>query len=243
MAGIFKDAQNKDLLRLPAFFRPGFFPQNRPAIHKKAAGEGDFVNLPYMNLPALDQQYWNNRYLDNDSGWDLGAPSTPLKTYIDQLQDKDLRILVPGAGNAYEAEYLWEKGFRNTFVIDLAPEAIAGFSSRVPGFPAEQLICGDFFGLSGSFDLILEQTFFCALNPALRQEYATKMARLLKPGGKLVGVLFNDKLNDDQPPFGGTPEEYEKYFRAGFRFDTWESCTNSIAPRAGREWFMILSKA
>ena len=30
----------------------------------------------------------------------IGAPSLPLKTYIDQLINKDLRILMPGAGNA-----------------------------------------------------------------------------------------------------------------------------------------------
>lgn len=60
------------------------------------------------------------------------------------------------------------------------------------------------FSLKDSFDLIIEQTFFCALDPKLRPEYAVKMAELLKPGGRLVGVLFNDTLNNDKPPFGGT---------------------------------------
>ena len=54
----------------------------------------------------LSQSYWNNRYLENDFGWDTGSITTPLKTYIDGLTDKSLKILIPGAGNSYEAEYL-----------------------------------------------------------------------------------------------------------------------------------------
>ena len=52
------------------------------------------------------KEYWINRYKEERTGWDIGYPSTPLKEYIDQLQDKNLRILIPGAGNGYEAEYL-----------------------------------------------------------------------------------------------------------------------------------------
>ena len=53
------------------------------------------------------KNYWTNRYSKAKTGWDIGYPSTPLKTYFDQLENKDLRILIPGAGNAYEAEYLF----------------------------------------------------------------------------------------------------------------------------------------
>ena len=58
---------------------------------------------------TLDDQYWSERYSQNKTGWDIGYPSTPLKEYIDQVTDLDLNILIPGCGNAYEAEYLLEK--------------------------------------------------------------------------------------------------------------------------------------
>jgi thiopurine S-methyltransferase len=64
----------------------------------------------------------------------------------------------------------------------------------------------------------------------------------LKPGGKLVGLLFNDKLNTDKPPFGGNKEEYTWYFEKYFDLKTFESCHNSIKPRAGRELFIKFSK-
>jgi len=65
--------------------------------------------------------YWSTRYDEARTGWDIGYPSTPLKTYIDQLTDKNTRILIPGAGNAHEAAYLFEKGFLNTVILDISP--------------------------------------------------------------------------------------------------------------------------
>ncbi|MDH5647012.1 MAG: TPMT family class I SAM-dependent methyltransferase, partial [Candidatus Heimdallarchaeota archaeon] len=59
---------------------------------------------------------WNKRYADKQTGWDIGSISTPLKQYFDQLTDTSLRLLIPGAGNSYEAEYLYSKGFQNVTV-------------------------------------------------------------------------------------------------------------------------------
>ena len=89
--------------------------------------------------------FWANRYEDNMTGWDIGAPSTPLVKYFDQLADKQLKILIPGAGNAYEAEYLWSQGFSNVHVLDIAPQPLAALQKRVPDFPAAQLIQANFF--------------------------------------------------------------------------------------------------
>ena len=45
-----------------------------------------------------ERDYWSNRYEEQRLGWDIGHPSTPLVEYIEQLDRKDLRILIPGAG-------------------------------------------------------------------------------------------------------------------------------------------------
>lgn len=193
-------------------------------------------------MEALDEQFWANRYQANETGWDLGAPSTPLKEYINSLTNKDLTILIPGAGNAYEAEYLWLQGFKNVHVIDIAQPPLQNLLERVEGFPAAQAIYGDFFTHAGSYNLILEQTFFCAINPSLRAAYAKQMHSLLAPGGILAGVVFNAVLNDDKPPFTGFADDYKQYFDPYFTYLRYEACTNSIAPRAGREWFIELQK-
>ncbi|MGB0881955.1 MAG: methyltransferase domain-containing protein [Vicingaceae bacterium] len=188
----------------------------------------------------LSKDFWENRYQNNDIGWDVGEVTTPLKAYFDQLEDKSLSILIPGAGNAYEAEYLHNQGFKNVVVIDIAPTAISKFKERVTNFPEEQVINQNFFDFEGQFDIIVEQTFFCAIDKNLREEYANQVHKLLKPKGKLVGLMFNAPLNDDHPPFGGSVEEYKMYFNPLFDIEIMDSAYNSILPRSGREVFVKL---
>lgn len=193
-------------------------------------------------MQNLDQDYWQDRYVDGETGWDIGSPSTPLKTYFDQLTDKDLKILVPGAGNAHEVEYLFKKGFKNVFLLDWAKQALLNFKKRNPEFPDAQLLQEDFFKHQGEYDLIVEQTFFCAINPALRQQYAQKVNSLLNNDGKLVGLFFGREFDEPGPPFGGNIKEYKSYFDDNFDFWVFEECHNSIEPRKGSELFALLKK-
>ena len=55
-----------------------------------------------------------------------------MKKYIDQKLNKDLAILIPGAGNSYEAIYLMEQGFTNITVIDIAPTVIQLLKEKYP---------------------------------------------------------------------------------------------------------------
>ncbi len=111
-------------------------------------------------MEELSAAFWSSRYKTNETGWDIGEISTPLKDYFDQLTDKSISILIPGAGNAYEAEYLYQQGFKNVSVLDYAQEPLNNFSQRVPAFPKNKLIHQDFFLHKGCYDLIIEQTFF-----------------------------------------------------------------------------------
>jgi thiopurine S-methyltransferase len=190
----------------------------------------------------LNKEYWDEKYALNITGWNIGYISTPIKTYIDQLSNKNLKILIPGAGNSYEAEYLWTKGFKNLFVLDIAKQPLINLKERVPDFPESHLIHKDFFDLEDTYDLIIEQTFFCALDPKLRQDYAIKMSNLLSKKGKLVGLLFDFELTQVGPPFGGDKEEYLEYFNKLFKIKAFDRAYNSIKPRMNRELFFIFEK-
>ena len=137
---------------------------------------------------------------------------------------------------------MFEKGFTNVFQLDLAPSSLQQFSKRVPAFPNSQLLVEDFFAHTGSYDYIVEQTFFCALDPSLRPEYVNKAHELLSAGGKLIGLLFETDFGKDHPPFGGQREEYLDQFTTHFKVHTFETAHNSIKPRMGREIFMILER-
>lgn len=189
----------------------------------------------------LNKEFWTSKYETANIGWDTGSITTPLKTYFDQLTDRSLKILIPGCGNGYEAEYLHQNGFDVT-VVDLSDFPLKNLKKRCPGFENESLIQTDFFKFKGSFDIIIEQTFFSALNPNLRNAYAEKMHSLLKQEGKVVGLLFNIDLFKDHPPFGGNKELYEPIFKPYFDFRVFDQAYNSIEPRKGNELFINLVK-
>ncbi|GAB4162826.1 MAG: methyltransferase domain-containing protein [Winogradskyella sp.] len=195
-----------------------------------------------MKKNKFDKTYWENRYKENKTGWNIGYASPPIKKYIEQLNNKSACILIPGAGNSFEAEFLWDNGFKNTFVLDIAKQPLENLKNRVQTFPDDHLLHQDFFELNKSFDLIIEQTFFCALSPNLRTQYVDKMYELLKPGGKLVGLLFDFPLTESGPPFGGSRKEYLSLFNEKFKIATLEPSINSIKERQGNELFFIFEK-
>ena len=190
----------------------------------------------------LGQSYWNKQYETNTTGWDLGEVSPPIKAYIDQIQNKNCRILIPGCGNTYEADYLLQQNFTNITIIDIAPTLVEKLKNKYADNPNIHIILGDFFTHHGQYDLIIEQTFFCAINPTLRESYVKKMIELLAPNGKLMGVLFDRTFDIQGPPFGGSQEEYKKSFEPNFDFIHFMPCYNSYHKRANTELFILLQK-
>ncbi|MBY0478487.1 MAG: methyltransferase domain-containing protein [Chitinophagaceae bacterium] len=193
-----------------------------------------------MTEQILDADWWSNRYLQQQTGWDIGYSSTPLQTYMNSVEDKNSAILIPGCGNSYEAEALLNAGFTNITLLDISPVLTAALKQKFSNTTIE-IITGDFFEHSGQYDLILEQTFFCALDPSHREAYVKHMFSLLKKTGRLAGVLFN-RAFEGGPPFGGSKELYEKLFNQSFTIKKMELCYNSIEPRSGTELFFILEK-
>jgi SAM-dependent methyltransferase len=189
----------------------------------------------------LDQEYWDKQYISKATGWDLGQVSPPIKKYVDNLKDKHINILIPGCGNTYEAEYLLEQGFTNVTVIDIAPTLVKNLQKKFKNNTNINIVLGDFFEHQADYELIIEQTFFCALPPTMREQYVSKMHQLLSDKGKLIGLLFN-KTFESGPPFGGSQSEYEQLFEPHFEFLQMDLCQNSIKPRANSELFIEFQK-
>ncbi len=196
-------------------------------------------------MPTIDELYWDSRYKQGKTGWDIGKPSEPIKCYIDQLSNKELKILIPGCGNAYEAEYLIQQGFKNIHLVDISETLVEklklNFKSEIESGRIK-ITKTDFFDLEGSYDLIVEQTFFCAIEPKLRNKYANQINKLLNKKGKLVGLLFNFIFEDSGPPFGGNMQEYITILGQFLKIKTFEVCYNSIKPRETKELFLIAEK-
>ena len=193
------------------------------------------------NEKVLDQHYWEAQYKTNATGWDLGKVSPPIKEYTDTLDDKNISILIPGCGNSYEAEYLLSQGFTNITLMDIAPTLVENLQEKFKNYPNVKIVLGDFFEHQGQYDLVIEQTFFCALPPVMREQYVRKIHQLLSDNGKLVGLLFN-KTFESGPPFGGSHSEYVQLFGDRFEFLQLDFCQNSITPRINSELFIEFQK-
>ena len=174
----------------------------------------------------------------------------PLLKAFGELQDRHAAVLIPGAGRAYEAEALHRAGFKQVHVLDWAEEALQALKKRVPDFPEGHLHQEDFFAHrakpEAGYQVLVEQTFFCAIHPRQRPDYVRKAAALLAPKGLLLGLLFQGPLNDagagQGPPYGGDAEGYRRLFEPHFHIEHMETSPHSIEPRAGRELLLRARK-
>ncbi len=200
------------------------------------------MNEDQKIISKLDQNFWNDRWINNETGWDIGYASPPIDEYISQYKNKDAKVLIPGCGSGHEAALLSSKGYTHITVVDISPEACQRLEKKFENHSNIQVICEDFFKLQGRFDLIIEQTFFCAIPPSMRAQYVQKAHSLLSENGKMAGVLFNKNFDKPGPPFGGSIEEYQKLFDRFFYIKKMENCYNSITPRSNTEVFIIIEK-
>lgn len=190
----------------------------------------------------LNQNYWNERWEKEETGWDIGYSSPPIEDYVMQYSNKNARILIPGCGNAHEAEFLLEKGFKDITILDISDFAVNILKEKFKHNPEVKVICEDFFTHKGQYDLMIEQTFFCAIPTIMRSNYAKKASELLNENGRIIGVLFNKIFEKKGPPFGGTEAEYRFTFKKYFEIEKMEACYNSIPQRTDSEVFINLKK-
>ncbi|MES2799978.1 MAG: methyltransferase domain-containing protein [Bacteroidota bacterium] len=191
---------------------------------------------------ALDQHFWNTQWEAKTTGWDIGYAAPAIEEYVKTIEEKAIVILIPGCGNAYEAELFVKLGFQNITLIDIAPKAVEILQEKFNTTPQVNVLCADFFQHEGQYDLIIEQTFFCALPTSERSNYAKKMSELLTPQGKLAGLLFNRTFEKQGPPFGGSASEYRPLFEPFFTIDKMAITDKSIPQRKGTELFIEFTK-
>ena len=195
-----------------------------------------------MNQIQLDKNFWDERWKTQKTGWDIGYSSPAIEEYILQYADKEAKVLIPGCGNAYEVEFLLKQGFSKITVLDISPSAVQILKDKYSDKKGVSVICENFFEHQGIYDLVIEQTFFCAISPSLRPEYAKKMHELLNENGRIIGVMFNRNFDKMGPPFGGSIAEYEQVFKKYFKIQMMDECYNSIQARKGSEIFINLKK-
>jgi len=179
---------------------------------------------------------WEARYQTHDMPWEKGEPSPGLVDFLAaHARQPRGSVLVPGCGTGHDVRAWAAAGFTVTG-CDLAPSAIqlAREKNDAAGLTA-QFILGDFLAdaATGPYDWIFEHTLFCAIDPALRDDYVNAVVRRLKAGGGYLAV--NYLIPDtDGPPFGTTREELVRRFSPRFDLQA-EWVPRSYPNRTGLE--------
>lgn len=193
---------------------------------------------------------WDQRYREGSDAWELGRAAPPLEAFLrtdPRAPQPPGRVLVPGCGRGHEAALLADLGYA-VVALDFSAEAIQR-GQQVHGVNRPELrwLQVDLFDgaalaeagvTAGSLQGVLEHTCFCALDPALRGAYWNTVARLLAPGGWLLG-LFWCHPRPGGPPWGSDPTALgQQGLAAGFTQQVWEPARGSVAARDG-EWLGV----
>ena len=195
--------------------------------------------------PGYSREDWENHYETNDLGWDLGEVAPPFVRLWEERKLSPCKVIIPGCGRGHEAIFLAEHGFQITAVdytcgaVRLLDDALK--TKHLSG----KVLRHDFFELdssyNNSFDLMLENTFFCAINPIMRQKYVATAERILKSGALLVG-LFYETGKEGGPPFNTRKVDIEENFSELFMIESLGKTCHSTKQRQGKEWSAIFKK-
>ena len=191
-------------------------------------------------------QEWEKKYIDGDTGWDLGGP-TPV--FVDIAKDlKAGNICILGCGHGYDAIMFSERGFSVT-AVDFAPSPINYIIKKAAELSLHiNTVQENIFSLThdhdNQFDYVIEQTCFCAINPNNRKKYHNLVSRLLRPGGLMIGLCYplDKKLNEGGPAFGVSENEIKKLFNNGWEILEERFPDNSVEAREGREKLIIFKR-
>lgn len=149
------------------------------------------------------------------------------------------RVLVPGCGTGYEVRAFAERG-HEVLAIDFSDAALEA-ARRELGKLSGRVRKDDFFTLEEApFDVVYERAFLCALPRRLWNDWAARMAALVRPGGVLAGFFYLDD-NERGPPFGIQPGRLEEFLKKDFQLgeEMRVPAAQSLAVFQGKEVWQV----
>ncbi len=204
----------------------------------------DIPNYWAENPEVEKEAYWSKIYRSEDPGWNLGEPALALQDMMPRLKISKSRILVLGCGDGHDAAFFAQAGHLVT-AVDISPLALERAKKLYGHLENLKFLEADLFKLpremDSSFDVVFEQTCYCAINPSRRQELVKVWNRLLTQDGHLMGVFFAFEKRQG-PPFGGSEWELRRRLKGSYHPIFWGRWQNSVPRRQGKEFFVYLKR-
>lgn len=191
---------------------------------------------------------WNQAYLDRNTPWDKRAPSPVVCDLVSEIPQQ-ANVVIPGCGTGNDVLAILDAKPTSITCIDLAPEAIAILSKRFNSFQNIIPVLSDFKSFAvahrSSADVVIEHTCFCAIPVAMRSDYASACAAILRPGGKILGAFYWKPRDTDDisigPPFQTSEAELRTLFGTWFDIEI-RVADVGFAERLGREFQVVMTR-
>lgn len=187
----------------------------------------------------MSDDYWINKWKDNDIRFHRGAAHPSLDRYFRKAPPG--RVFVPLCGKSLDLLWLRSHGHR-VFGVELSPIACEALfrengihhTRRAEGafevFEGSgiEIWCGDYFALPAKLfadvSAVYDRAALIALPPALRDRYAATMIERLRGSRAtsiqmlLITVEYPDGFAEG-PPFSVTQREVAHYYASVFRIE------------------------
>ena len=178
--------------------------------------------------------FWNQRYASGETPWVLHKIPATLRSFLKRTRRKG-RVLIPGCGTDHGVIKVFaDAGFEVT-AIDFSSVALAETEKALGNFDGK-IMRAEFFksDFGRRFDLVYERTFLCAMHPRRWAGHAKRVAELLHPGGRLIGIFFYG-TEPEPPPYPINKTQAAKIFGKYFRLLRDLKVSDSVPMFAGME--------
>lgn len=150
--------------------------------------------------------------------WESGAPASQLVAHARAVPLSGLRCAELCCGSGANSVFMAEAGAARVVGVDLVPRAIALANERAAALtPAARsslrFVVGDVLGpaealglpelaADGQFDFVFDCQGFHCLRESNGAAAARAIARLLRPGGRLLSLCGRQAEDEEEPPEG-----------------------------------------
>ena len=195
-----------------------------------------------------EEKLWEERYRTGDLPWDSNKPDFNLVKMVASEEVKPGRALEIGCGTGTNSVWLADSGF-SVAGIDISERAVRLAVERATregadcSFSAMDFLEGEITG--SPFDFIYDRGCFHSIDSKeSREDFARKVADLLRPQGKWLSIIGNsDGLPRAVGPPTLTAEEIVTLVEPSFEIlNLTTSHFEDDVPDSPRAWVCLMTK-